>query len=167
MIAHVSKRSYNGTDDQFYRNDCLPMEAYIARFEKLVYLVLIILLGIVIVFSIAELIGLIYAGLFVESIYRLDNHELVNLFGFFLLVIIGIELLETLKTYLHENTIHFEIVILVALIAIARKVILLEPDNYSNGIVMIGIGVIILSLGATYLLIKKAKSIKAAEPDVP
>ena len=143
------------------------MEAYIARFEKLVYLVLIILLGIVIVFSIAELIGLIYAGLFVQSIYRLDNHELVNLFGFFLLVIIGIELLETLKTYLHENTIHFEIVILVALIAIARKVILLEPDNYSNGIVMIGIGVIILSLGATYLMIKKAKSIKAAEPDVP
>jgi uncharacterized membrane protein (DUF373 family) len=143
------------------------METYIARFEKLVYLILIILLGIVILFSISGLIGLIYSGLFVDSIYRLDNHELVNLFGFFLLVIIGIELLETLKTYLKENTIHFEIVILVALIAIARKVILLEPDNYSNGIVMIGIGVIILSLGAAYLLIKKAKSIETHGPDVP
>lgn len=54
-----------------------------------------------------------------------------------------------------------------ALIAIARKVILLEPDNNSNGFVMVGIGVIILSLGATYLLIKKAKSIKSQEPDVP
>ncbi len=143
------------------------MDTFIAKFEKLVYLILIILLGVVILFSISELIGLIYSGLFVESIYRLDNHELVNLFGFFLLVIIGIELLETLKTYLQENTIHFEIVILVALIAIARKVILLEPDNNSNGFVMVGIGVIILSLGATYLLIKKAKSIKSQEPDVP
>jgi len=143
------------------------METYIAKFEKLVYLILIILLGIVVLFSISELIGLIYSGLFVQSIYRLDNHELVNLFGFFLLVIIGIELLETLKTYLQENTIHFEIVILVALIAIARKVILLEPDNNSNGIVMIGIGVIIIALGATYLLIKKGKSIKSQEPDAP
>ena len=143
------------------------MDTLIAKFEKLVYLILIILLGVVILFSISELIGLIYSGLFVDSIYRLDNHELVNLFGFFLLVIIGIELLETLKTYLQENTIHFEIVILVALIAIARKVILLEPDNNSNGFVMVGIGVIILSLGATYLLIKKAKSIKSQEPDVP
>ncbi|HVP94650.1 MAG TPA: phosphate-starvation-inducible PsiE family protein [Methanoregulaceae archaeon] len=143
------------------------METYITKFEKLVYLILIILLGIVILFSISELIGLIYSGLFVESVYRLDNHELVNLFGFFLLVIIGIELLETLKTYLQENTIHFEIVILVALIAVARKVILLEPDNNSNGLVMVGIGVIILSLGAAYLLIKKAKSMKSQEPDVP
>jgi uncharacterized membrane protein (DUF373 family) len=142
------------------------METYIAKFEKLVYLVLIILLGIVIVFSIAELIGLIYSGLFVESVYRLDNHELVNLFGFFLLVIIGIELIETLKTYLQENTIHFEVVILVALIAIARKVILLEPDNL-DGFVLVGIGVIILALGATYFFIKKAKSIKGQEPDVP
>lgn len=75
------------------------MDTFIAKFEKLVYLILIILLGVVILFSISELIGLIYSGLFVESIYRLDNHELVNLFGFFLLVIIGIELLETLKTY--------------------------------------------------------------------
>ena len=73
------------------------MDTFIAKFEKLVYLILIILLGVVILFSISELIGLIYSGLFVESIYRLDNHELVNLFGFFLLVIIGIELLETLK----------------------------------------------------------------------
>jgi uncharacterized membrane protein (DUF373 family) len=144
----------------------MTMDTYIEKFEKLVYLILIILLGIVILFSISELIGLIYSGLFVESVYRLDNHELVNLFGFFLLVIIGIELLETLKTYLQENTIHFEIVILVALIAIARKVILLEPDN-SNGPLMVGIGVIIIALGATYLLIKKAKSIKNQEPDVP
>ena len=144
----------------------MTMDTYIEKFEKLVYLILIILLGIVILFSISELIGLIYSGLFVESVYRLDNHELVNLFGFFLLVIIGIELLETLKTYLQENTIHFEIVILVALIAIARKVILLEPDN-SNGPLMVGIGVIIIALGATYLLIKKAKSIKSQEPDVP
>ena len=44
--------------------------------------------------------------------------------GFFLLVLIGIELLETIKAYLLTNVIHVEIVLEVALIAIARKVII-------------------------------------------
>ena len=47
--------------------------------------------------------------------------------GGFLLVLIGIELLDTIKAYFRENTIHVEIVILLAIIAIARKVILLDP----------------------------------------
>jgi uncharacterized membrane protein (DUF373 family) len=143
----------------------MNMEQYIRKFEKLVYLILIILLGIVILFSISELITLMYTGLVVQTIYRLDNHELVNLFGFFLLVIIGIELLETLRTYLIENTIHFEIVILVALIAIARKVIIIEPENM-DGIVLIGIGVIIVALGGAYYLFKKAKTFTSGGPDL-
>jgi uncharacterized membrane protein (DUF373 family) len=38
-------------------------------------------------------------------------------------MLIGIELLETIKAYLLEKVVHVEIVIEVALIAIARKVI--------------------------------------------
>jgi uncharacterized membrane protein (DUF373 family) len=142
------------------------MYEYITRFEKIVYVILILLLGTVVLFSIAELIGLIYSGLFIQSVYRLDNHELVNLFGFFLLVIIGIELLETLKTYLQENTIHFEIVILVALIAIARKVIIIEPE-YQDGMTLAGIGVIIVALGVAYYLFKKANILTYSGSEVP
>jgi uncharacterized membrane protein (DUF373 family) len=138
--------------------------SYIGKFEKFVYLILIVLLGVVILFSITELIAIIYRGLFIDSVYRLEDHELVNLFGLFLLVIIGIELLETLKTYLKENTIHFEIIILVALIAIARKVIILEPET-QEGTVLIGIGVIIVALGGAYYLFKKANTFTSGRPD--
>jgi hypothetical protein len=40
---------------------------------------------------------------------------------------IGLELLGTVKTYITKKTIHVEVVLLVAIIAIARKVVILEP----------------------------------------
>jgi len=61
-----------------------------------------------------------------ESAFRLENHELLSFFGFFLLVLIGIEFLDTIKAYLRDSVIYVEIVILVAIIAISRKVILLD-----------------------------------------
>ncbi len=137
---------------------------YIRKFEKIMYITLIILLGGVVVFSIAELVWLLYEVLFKTTIYRLDHYELLNIFGFFLLVVIGIELLDTLKAYLRENVIHVEIVILVAVIAIARKVIILDPE-FSDGVYMAGMGVIIVSLGIAYYLIKKGNTIITTVPD--
>jgi len=137
---------------------------YIRKFEKIMYITLIILLGGVVVFSIAELVWLLYEGLFISSMYRLENKELLNLFGFFLLVVIGIEILDTLKAYLRENVIHVEIVILVAVIAIARKVIILDPAT-SDGGLMAGMGVIVVGLGIAYYLIKKGNMIITKSPD--
>ncbi len=137
---------------------------YIRKFERIMYIILIVLLGGVIVFSIIELGWILFEGLFKTTIYRVDNHELLDVFGFFLLVVIGIELLDTLKAYLRENVIHVEIVILVAVIAIARKVIILDPE-FSDGVFMAGMGVIIISLGIAYYLIKKGNTIITSVPD--
>ena len=53
-----------------------------------------------------------------------------------------------------DNIIHVEVVILVAIIALARKIIILKVEDYS-GVVIIGIGVLILSLTGAYFLIRK------------
>jgi len=139
---------------------------YIRKFEKIMYIALIILLGGVILFSIAELVWILYEGLLLTTAYRLDNHELLEVFGFFLLVVIGIELLDTLKAYLRENVIHVEIVILVAVIAIARKVIILDPE-FADGLLMTGMGIIVIGLGIAYYLIKRANTITSKVPDYP
>ena len=79
--------------------------------------------------------------------------------GAFLLVLIGVELLDTIKAYFRENTIHVEIVVLLAIIAVARKVILLDPAEMSGnefGFELMGIGVIVVGLAGGYYLIKKA-----------
>ncbi|MEI6841422.1 MAG: hypothetical protein WCK53_09160, partial [Methanomicrobiales archaeon] len=61
---------------------------YIRKFERIMYIALIILLGGVILFSIVELVWILYVGIFRITEYRLDNLELIQVFGFFLLVVI-------------------------------------------------------------------------------
>ena len=128
------------------------------RFEGIVYLILIALFLVVIVFSVIELGWLIVVSLLnTPSVPGsiLENHEILNIFGFFLLVLIGIELLGTMKAYLRENVIHVEIVVVLAIIAIARKVIILDPATVTDT-ALIGDGVLILSLCVGYYLIRKA-----------
>jgi uncharacterized membrane protein (DUF373 family) len=55
---------------------------------------------------------------------------LLEIFGYFLLVLIGVELLETLKAYVKKDVIHVRVVLEVALIAMARKVIIESPTPY-------------------------------------
>ncbi|MDD2563354.1 MAG: phosphate-starvation-inducible PsiE family protein [Salinivirgaceae bacterium] len=81
--------------------------------------------------------------------------ELMDLFGVFLLVLIGIELLDTIKVYLRRNVVHVEVVVLVAIIALARKVVVLKIEELSGNHIL-GIGVLIVSLSIAYYLIKKS-----------
>ena len=105
----------------------------INKFERVVYTFLIILLAAVLIFAICELVWLFIEGLLNLPKGLLDNGELVGLLGSFLLVLIIVELLDTMKAYITENVIHVEIVVLLAIIAIARKVILLDPDGRGCG----------------------------------
>lgn len=129
------------------------------KFEKVVYALLMILLMAVLIAAVVELGWLLITSLIQTTPWLLETHELIAVLGGFLLVLIGIELLDTIKAYFRENTIHVEIVILLAIIAIARKVILLDPASmtgYEFGVEMMGTGVIVVGLTAGYYLIKKA-----------
>jgi len=129
------------------------------KFEKVVYAVLMALLMLVLTASLIDLVWLLYQSLIVTSPYLLETHELITVLGAFLLVLIGVELLDTIKAYFHENTIHVEIVVLLAIIAVARKVILLDPtgmNGFEFGFELMGIGLIVVGLAAGYYFIKKA-----------
>ena len=129
------------------------------KFEKLIYAVLMALLMFVLIAAVGDLVWLLYQHLAVITPALLEAHELITVLGAFLLVLIGVELLDTIKAYFIENTIHVEIIILLALIAIARKVILLDPSSMNPsefGFELMGIGVIVVGLSAGYYLIKKA-----------
>ena len=129
------------------------------KFEKIVYAALMALLMLVLAGSLLDLIWLLFKALIYETPALLETRELIGVLGAFLLVLIGVELLDTIKAYFSENTIHVEIVVLLAIIAIARKVILLDPLGISAnefGFELMGIGVIVIGLAGGYYLIKKA-----------
>lgn len=127
--------------------------------EKSIIVVLIAVMSFLLLVSTLELIFIVIASLGSgeNGVLLVDLDNLLNIFGVFLLVLIGIELLDTIKVYFKENVIHVEVVILVALIAIARKVIVLDFEHYT-GLEILGISAIIIALSGGYYLLKKTGS---------
>ena len=131
------------------------MLPFIKSFEKMIVLVLVVLMAVVLLLSTVELAWVIIKDAITPPILILEIDELLEIFGLFMLVLIGIELLDTIaKTYMSESVDHAQIVMAVAIIAIARKVIILDVKDLS-GLALVGIAAIILALSIGYYLIKK------------
>jgi uncharacterized membrane protein (DUF373 family) len=123
--------------------------------EKAIIYVLIIMMAGILILATIELGYHLFKAIAGSNYLLLDLDELMDLFGAFLLVLIGIELLDTIKVYLRESIVHVEVVVLVAIIAIARKVVVLKIEELP-GETIIGIGLLIVSLAVSYYLIKKS-----------
>lgn len=80
--------------------------------------------------------------------------QLTELFADFLLALVGFGLLETVRAFFKDSTVHVEIVFQVAMIGVARKAILLDL-NALHPVTLIGIGTIIIALSVGYFLVKK------------
>jgi len=91
---------------------------------------------------------------------NLQINELLSFFGSILLVLIGVELLETFRNFKQDKTFNVLIALLVALIAISRKVIIMEIEGDPNDLELIGLSALIIALSVGYYLINKSGAIK-------
>ncbi len=116
--------------------------------------ILAFFMAIIIIWSVADIIFLLFMK--AQDFYLVvsDMDEVLKIFGAFLVPLIAIEIFLNIILYLKEDTGHLKLVIATALMAIARKVIILDYDQLS-GWHMAGMGALILSLGLTYWLISK------------
>ena len=129
------------------------MTAVLKFFEKLIVFALVGMMALVVALATIELGWIIVKDIIEPPIFLLDINELLDIFGLFLLVLVGIELLDTIKTYLAKRELHTEVVLLVAMIAVARKVIILDEAKLSAPM-LLGIAAIIVALGISYYLLK-------------
>ncbi len=125
--------------------------------KKWMSFIVLILMAIIVAIAIVELGIILYLDLFdpTDDVLFLEIDEIFRIFGFFFIILIGFELVETIEMYFKENVIHAEVVLLVAVIAVSRKVILLDLEKY-DPLAIIGLGIIILALGGCYWLIKQS-----------
>ena len=130
------------------------MKKLLLLFEKAIIFVLLILMGLTVLLATLRLGYNLFEELIKPPFMIFDIKNLLEIFGFFFMVLIGLELLETIKAYLSDNKIHVEVVFLVAMIAVARKVIILDYAE-STPQVLYGISALILSLSIGYFLMKK------------
>jgi len=132
---------------------------FLKKFEKVIVDALIVMMMLVVALSTIELGWIIVKDVYTKPMFFLEINELLEIFGFFMLVLIGIELLETIKTYLIEKVVHVEVVLGVALIAIARKVIILDLGKY-DGITLLGIAALIIAVAVAYFAVKRVRAVQ-------
>lgn len=120
-------------------------------------LIVLIVMAIIVAASIIELVIVLYQDIFdpTDNVLFLEINELFRIFSFVFIILIGFELMETIEMYFKKNVIHAEVVLLVAVIAVSRKVILLDLEKY-DALSVIGLGIIILALGGCYYFIKQS-----------
>lgn len=132
----------------------------IKKFETTIIWGLVILLVLVIGLTLVQVSwDIIYNIISTpKQLIALDN--LFDILSSIFMVLIGIELLETIKLYLQEKGLHVELILDVALIALARKVIVLDytATDYRT---LLAIAGMIMALGLTRFL--KAYSLKNFE----
>ena len=131
------------------------MRKILRLFEQVVVVGLLAMMMIVVLMTTIELGALIVEDVIKARGIVLDSADILSLFSFFLLILIGLEVIETIKMYLDEHLVHVEVVFLVAMIAVARKVIVLDAGKYEP-MTLIGVSALILSLSLGYYLIKKS-----------
>jgi len=130
--------------------------SYLDKFQKFIIVILAILMGFVVMLATLELVYVIALDLLSPPIVLLDSKELLDIFGYFLLILIGIELLETFSIYIRERAINVQVVLLVAMIALARKVIILDAEDIQS-LTLFAIGFVILALAAGYYMVKRSQ----------
>ena len=96
-----------------------------------------------------------YLDIVAPPLFIIDADRLMELFSVFLIILIGLELLDTIKVYLKDDVLKVESVILVAIIAVARKVIVWNFEKYSYQ-ELVGLAAMILALATGFFLLKKS-----------
>jgi len=142
------------------KTDMLNLIKY---FEKFIVMALLGLMMFAVFISTIELAFILVQELMKPPFLLLDMKELLEVFGFFMLVLIGLELLETIVAYLEEEALHVEVVFLVAMVAVSRKIVILDYKETQPEL-LLGIAAIILSLSVGYFCVKRALAIPRDSP---
>ncbi|MBN1849549.1 MAG: phosphate-starvation-inducible PsiE family protein [Deltaproteobacteria bacterium] len=130
---------------------------YLEKVERMIVVSLLFMMLLVVILSTVDLGWVTIKDVITPPVILLDIDEMLEVFGMFLLVLIGLELLETVKMYFNKKSVHVEVVFTVAMIAIARKVIILNIQEVAS-LTLIGIGVIIVALAVGHYLLPKKRN---------
>ena len=134
----------------------IVLEKLIGAVQKFTVMALAGMLVVVMLLSTIHLGVLIAEEIWKPPRGLIPVQGLLEIFGYFLLVLIGVVLLETLKAYVRKDVIHVRVVLEVALIAMARKVIIEEPNTVSS-LTLLGIAALILALAIAFYFERQAK----------
>jgi uncharacterized membrane protein (DUF373 family) len=157
-MAHESERLHPRVDDGLLR--------LLRQFIRLAVKMLAALMALVIFFGVIDVVYILFLRLTDEPRFLLDITDILATFGAFMAVLIAIEIFENITVYLRDDVIHVRIVMATALMAIARKVIILDFNDTEPSYVF-GLAAVVMAMSIGYWLVvvydrKKYGAAKAA-----
>lgn len=114
--------------------------------------VLAILMVFVIIWGTGDVIYVLYQRLSTPPVFLLNVNDIFQTFGAFMAVLIAIEIFINIRLYLGTRQLPLQLVIATALMAIARKVIILDYEKMDASFVY-ATAAVVLALGVTYWLV--------------
>lgn len=136
-----------------------PREPLIQRLRWIIRVavrLLAVLMTLVILWGVADVAWVMYEKLVNPPLLMLTIGDILETFGAFMAVLIAIEIFVNITIYLRDDVIHVKIVMATALMAIARKVIILDLSKTTPDYVF-AVAAVILAMSIGYWLVVKIK----------
>jgi len=138
----------------------------VARLETAIIIVLLVLMAIVLAAGTVQLVVTVVTDTIRRwnTVHTVDElAELRPVFSGFLLILIGLELMKTIAMYLVEHAVHVEVVLTVAMIAVARHAIDVDYSEVSPGH-LAATALLVVALTVAYYLYRR--SAPTVEPTI-
>jgi uncharacterized membrane protein (DUF373 family) len=124
--------------------------------EKILVRALIVFMLLAITLGTIELGRVLIVEMLSPPFLLLDLESLFEAFGLVLVILIGMELLRSMKMFLDEEHIRAELVIEVAVIAICNKIITLDLKKTTRE-VLVGVAALLIGLSAGYVVLRRLR----------
>lgn len=115
---------------------------------------LAIMMVAVILMGVVDVAWTLYQRVLEPPAFILTIPDILATFGAFMAVLIAIEIFINITIYLREDVIHVKIVIATALMAVARKVIILDMDK-TGYLELFGLAALVFTASISYWLVHK------------
>lgn len=126
---------------------------FLGKVEGLVAKVLSLAMLLVILASVYDLTTFLFTE-FIRPDFGRFGVSLLRIFGLFLNVLVALEILENITAYLKKHVIQVELVISTSLIAVARKIIILDLEK-TGPLELLALAAAIFALSVSYWVIKR------------
>lgn len=150
--------NHNG-DDKGAGHDELPLDEHdpilrwLHRVMRVAAYILAVAMVFVILVGVISVLHTIFLNLTQPPYFLIP--DIIKTFGAFLAVLIAYEIFSNIRLYIRSDVFPMKLVVATAIMAIARKIIILDMAEYTP-LDLIGMGIIVVGLGITYWLISLA-----------
>ncbi|ASG51345.1 TPA: phosphate-starvation-inducible PsiE family protein [Escherichia coli] len=133
------------------------------RFEQVIALVLSAVIAVIIVVSLLQLMSIVFTLLILDAFNPLDHKVFQTVFAMIMTLLIAMEFKHSIVRVAlrRDSIIQVKTVILIGLIALARKFVILDPEASPGKIAALAGAT--LALGVTYWLLRERDDRTAGE----